>query len=150
MYYYYKIAIQFAVANAPAFDQIMPVLKQSKDHYNSRSLIAKNPKKIIDMTCSDDAKTLWVVLQSEAELPYPGKALRLFSGYLVDPNIEGNLSAYISGRQLFKMSASSYETESEGKQKDDTTDSLRIRAISLLLNATSSQLNQVLDIFRGC
>lgn len=41
-----------------------------------------------------------IVLESEAELPKPSKALRLLSSYLVT---ETDLSRYLSGRQLFKM-----------------------------------------------
>lgn len=106
---YYKISIQFAIADAPDFEQVMPVIDRAIAHYNSRSLIAKNPKQIVEKRLLDP-HTLQILLQSEAGLPHPSKALRLFSGYLVDPNTEGHLNRYISGKQLFKMQAEEFLT----------------------------------------
>ena len=102
--YSYRISIQFAAADAPDFEKIMPIIDSAVEYYNTKSLIAKNPKRIVEKKLLD-SRTLQVLLQSEAELPYPGKALRLFSGYLVDPSTEGHLNQYISGKQLFKMQA---------------------------------------------
>lgn len=40
------------------------------------------------------------MLESEAELPMPSKALRVLSSYLVE---ETDLDQHLSGKQLFKM-----------------------------------------------
>lgn len=102
--YQYRLAIQFAMPSAPCFDKkIMDEVKLSIEHYNARSLIARNPKRIIDPKVSDSGRTLELTIESEAVLTYPGRALRLFSEFLAtDP---GALNQYIYNhqRRLFKM-----------------------------------------------
>lgn len=102
--YQYRILVQFATVDAPDFEEVETVVEKAVENYNQKSLIAKNPKQIVGKQILNP-RTLEIVLESRAELPYPSKALRLFSAYMVDPHIDGNLTRYISGKQLFKMVA---------------------------------------------
>ncbi|MCQ4022490.1 hypothetical protein [Ruminococcus sp. zg-924] len=145
----YKINIQFADPNSPDFDDstIMPVLEKAITNYNTKSLIAKNPKKITGKTIVDP-RTLQLVLQSESELPFPSKALRLFSAYLVDPDTEGALNQYIYGKQLFKMAAEEI-TEAEhpnNKETGNDVNALRIKVISLIVKASEAKLIKILEV----
>lgn len=99
----YKISAQFVSASAKFDDEAKDAVKAAIRNYNSKSLIAKNPKQIVDYTFSDDDMTLVMILESEATLPMPTKALRLLSSYLVE---ETTLDKYISGKQLLKMTTS--------------------------------------------
>ncbi len=142
----YKISIQFADPNAPDFDDhIMPVFDSAISNYNTKSLIAKNPKKITKMAVVDP-RTLQITLESDSELPFPGKALRLFSAYLVGP--EGAFRDYIYGRQLFKMSSVEITNDSESRSEvvaDERIDAMRVKAISLIISASENTLRGVLD-----
>lgn len=103
----YKISAQFVSAGAKFDDEAKDAVKAAISNYNSKSLIAKNPKQIVDYTFSDDDMTLVMILESEADLPMPTKALRLLSSYLVE---ETNLDKYVSGKQLLKMTTSTIAT----------------------------------------
>ncbi|MBU3228781.1 hypothetical protein [Clostridium algidicarnis] len=81
-------------------------VKEAISNYNTKSLIAKNPKQIVDYSFSADEMTLVIELESEADLPMPTKALRLLSSYLVE---ETCLDKSLSGKQLFKMIAARAE-----------------------------------------
>ena len=146
----YKINIQFADPNAPDFDDdIMPVFDDAISNYNTKSLIAKNPKKIIEKVVVDP-RTLQLMLESDSELPFPSKALRLFSAYLVDPKTEGALNDYIYGKQLFKMSSEEISEESETKPvavASEGINAMRIKAVSLILTASEDTLRKVIDLF---
>ena len=146
----YKINIQFADPNAPDFDDdIMPVFDDAISNYNTKSLIAKNPKKIIEKVVVDP-RTLQLTLESDSELPFPSKALRLFSAYLVDPKTEGALNDYIYGKQLFKMSSEEISEESETKPvavASEGINAMRIKAVSLILTASEDTLRKVIDLF---
>lgn len=99
----YHIMVQFAAPKGtPSFQEIEELLDQAIAHYNSVSLITHNPKKITGKTIVD-SKTLQLDLESEGRLEMPSKALRTFSAFLVSPKTEGNLSACIYGKQIFKM-----------------------------------------------
>lgn len=144
----YRIFVQFAAAaNAPGFDEIMPLIRKSVDHYNSRSRIAKNPKQIVDVELPDP-KTLLLTLQSEAELEHPSKALKLFSQYLVTPSTEGHLGEFVSGKQIFKMYAEPLSGHMPAQSSPEGIDSLRIQAIALALTATADQLNEAIKILK--
>lgn len=148
--FYYRICIQFADPAAPNFDDdIMPVFDRALDYYNTKSLIAKNPKKIVDKAVID-SRTLQLMLQSEIELPYPSKALRLFSRYLVDPETEGALNQYIYGKQLFKMQAEKISEPNEenksGNVSAEGIDALRVRAIKLILKASEPNLRKAIAL----
>lgn len=99
--YSYKMNAQF-VNGTSLFDDIKGVVKKAIEHYNSRSLIAKNPKQIVDYSFSNDGFTLFLELESEAELPMPTKALRILSTYLSECLDKSYLSP--NGKQLLKMS----------------------------------------------
>lgn len=146
----YKINIQFADPNAPDFDDgISPVFDDAISNYNTKSLIAKNPKKITEKVVVDP-RTLQLTLESDSELPFPSKALRLFSAYLVDPETEGALNDYIYGKQLFKMSSEEIIEESETKpvvSASEEINAMRIKAISLLLSASEDTLRKVIRLF---
>ncbi len=145
----YKISIQFADPSAPDFDDsIMPVFESAIKNYNTKSLIAKNPKKITEKSIVDP-RTLQLTLESDSELPFPGKALRLFSAYLVDPDTEGALNDYIYGKQLFKMSSEEIIGGSETRPvavASEEINAMRIKAISLMLSAPEDTLKKVIDL----
>lgn len=103
----YKISAQFVSTGAKFDDEAKDAVKAAISNYNSKSLIAKNPKQIVDYSFSNDGMTLVIILESEANLPMPTKALRLLSSYLVE---ETCLDKYVSGKQLLKMTTSTIAT----------------------------------------
>lgn len=80
----YSICVQFLNNETKFTGNIKNAISDAIANYNSRSLIAKNPKQIVGHSYSEDEMTLNLVLDSEAELPMPSKVLRLFSSYLVE------------------------------------------------------------------
>ena len=137
----YKISIQFADPSAPDFDDsIMPVFESAIRNYNTKSLIAKNPKKITEKSIVDP-RTLQLTLESDSELPFPSKALRLFSAYLVEP-----FSQYIYGKQLFKMQSIEISNgdAQDIKNLNWALDSLKLQAISMIITASEESLNNVI------
>ena len=137
----YKISIQFADPSAPDFDDsIMPVFESAIRNYNTKSLIAKNPKKITEKSIVAP-RTLQLTLESDSELPIPSKALRLFSAYLVEP-----FSQYIYGKQLFKMQSIEISNgdAQDIKNLNWTLDSLKLQAISMIITASEESLNNVI------
>lgn len=140
----YKINIQFADPNAPDFeDKIMPVFDNAINNYNTKSLIAKNPKKITKKVIVDP-RTLQLTLESDSELPFPSKALRLFSAYLVD-----DFNDFIYGKQLFKMSSEEIIVGSETRPvavASEEINAMRIKAISLMLSAPEDTVKKVIDL----
>lgn len=145
----YKISIQFADPHAPDFDDsIMPVFDNAIINYNTKSLIAKNPKRITEKVVVDP-RTMQLTLESDSELPFPSKALRLFSAYLVNPDTEGALNEYIYGKQLFKMSSKEIEETEKpivNEANNDDINALRVKAISLLIEASDNTVMKVLGI----
>lgn len=101
----YKILSQFVKSDARFTAEVKEAVKAGVANYNSRSLMAKNPKKITDYSFTDDEMTLEIILESDEELPMPSKALRLLSTYLVSETCIGE-GDYLSGKQLFKMTYS--------------------------------------------
>ena len=93
---------QFVNGTSLFDDSIREEVKKAIENYNSKSLIAKNPKQIVDYSYSNDGVTLIIELESEAELPMPTKALRILSTYLSECLDKSYLSP--NGKQLFKMS----------------------------------------------
>lgn len=102
MYTYY-IKVQFAKADAPSFFDVQDQIEDGISFFNARSLIARNPKQIIRHSVSTDGSTLAIVLESSVELPVPAKSLRVLTTYLISKDTPNDLSAYITGKQLFKM-----------------------------------------------
>ena len=147
---YYKINMQFADPNAPDFDDAtMTVIDRAVSYYNERSLMARNPKQITK-TAVADKRTLEIILESDSELPYPGKALRIFSLFLIDPEIDGAFSQFVYGKNLLKMT--SEEIVEEAETKPATVDSeeinaMKIKAIFLILTSSKEKLTRVIDIF---
>ncbi len=147
---HYTISMQFADPNAPDFnDEIMPVIDDAIRNYNIKSRIAKNPKKITKKKVVDP-RTLQLTLESDIELPFPGKGLHLLSAYLVNPKTNGSLKDYIYGKQLFKMSSEEITVDSRPKQELNVSEGLntmRIKAISHILLASEDTLRKVINIF---
>ncbi|MBU3209061.1 hypothetical protein KPL28_05340 [Clostridium algidicarnis] len=102
----YTISAQFVNTGAKFDEKAKEAVKEAISNYNTKSLIAKNPKRIVDYSFSADEMTLVIELESEADLPMPTKALRLLSSYLVE---ETCLDKSLSGKQLFKMIAARAE-----------------------------------------
>ena len=100
--YSYKMNAQFVNGTSLFDENVKKEVKNAIENYNSKSLIAKNPKQIVDYSYSNDGVTLLIELESEAELPMPTKALRILSTYLSERLDKSYLSP--NGRQLFKMS----------------------------------------------
>lgn len=145
---YYSIKVQFADPNGPEFPQINEVIQKAIKFYNQRSLIASNPKSIISHHILDPY-TLELVLESESELPYPGKALQTFSRYLVDPDTEGSLNQYIYSKQLFKMSCEEISEQTTVKSDEISNKDLaamRVRAISLIIGASEEKLGKTIKM----
>ncbi len=99
--YKYSIAIQFLKPQVVFDDEGVKVVEMGVKNYNTRSLIARNPKAITRYFIAEDKLTLFVELESEANLPMPTKALRIFSEYLA----KNGFQKLISGKQLFKMTS---------------------------------------------
>ena len=109
----YKMNAQFVNGTSLFDDSIREEVKKAIENYNSKSLIAKNPKQIVDYSYSNDGVTMIIELESEAELPMPTKALRILSTYLSECLDKSYLSP--NGKQLFKMSVvSDADVDSNG------------------------------------
>lgn len=115
----YKILSQFVKADAKFDESAKEAVKAGIANYNSRSLIAKNPKKITDYNFTDDKMTMEIILESDEELPMPSKALRLLSTYLVNETCIGE-GDYLAGKQLFKMTSSEIESDTIVAMTDKT------------------------------
>lgn len=111
----YLINVQFVSRNGKFGEVEKEALKEAISNYNTKSLIAKNPKQITEYRFSEDEMTLTLTLESEADLPMPTKALRLLSSYLVE---ETCLDKHLSGKQLFKMTTSNAATVSDENSSD--------------------------------
>ena len=140
--YKYRLLLQFANPNAPPFDtpQIMQLLDSAIAYYNTKSLTARNPKHI-ELVKILNSKTLCLILESHCELPYAGKALKLFSSYLV----ENGLSSYVSGKKLFKIRAEKPEDEKEVLLSEAE---LKLKAINLITISSEKTLYEVLKILQ--
>ena len=146
----YKILLQFVNTNVFFDANAQEALKEGIKNYNSRSLIAKNPKKITDYRFTDDELTLEIILESEEVLPMPSKALRLLSTYLVKETCigEGN---YLAGKQLFKMTSSKVESDTivnsneETKAESDINKMARLAKYMELLQKAGASMRPELD-----
>lgn len=144
----YLISVQF-VNTSGRFEKVeQEAVKEAISNYNTKSLIAKNPKQITDYRFSDDEMTLMLVLESEADLPMPTKALRLLSSYLVE---ETCLDKYLSGKQLFKMIAER-ATDSDKSSADGVPSETRMNIEEFKTLSTDEMLIEIykLLIERGC
>ena len=100
--YSYSIAIQFAKpSDTPTFPSIENLIQEAIGYYNRKSYCAANPKEIIGYTINnDDTLTLFLKSKNKLTEAFAGKALRLFTIYLLNHG----LSQYIYCQRLFKMS----------------------------------------------
>ncbi len=104
----YLISVQFVKANAKFDEEAKTAIKEAVRNYNTKSLIARNPKQIVGYNFSEDEMTLEIELESEDDLPMPTKALKLLSSYLAE---QTTLRKYLSGKQLFKMTTRTISRE---------------------------------------
>ena len=118
--FYYSIIIQFAKADAPKFTEITEIINDAIEVYNAKSLMAANPKQIVEKNIRDNM-TLEVILESTQELQesMASKALCVFSSYLIDEDVKNNLSSYITGKRLFKMISSKLEGYLGNQREED-------------------------------
>jgi hypothetical protein len=109
---HYKIIAQHVKPGVLFEDEYQNLISSTVvPYFNARSLLAKNPKQIINFEFSEDKTTLTIELESQEVLPMPSKALRLFSTYLVSETFVGD-GNYLAGKQLFKMASEEYEEDS--------------------------------------
>lgn len=108
MKHFYEVLAQFAKAGAPSFQTkgFISLLDEAKTHFNTRSLVAANPKNITDIEIVDSL-TIRISLWSQNELAPQqiSRSLRVFSMYLIDEKHPLNFGNYVSGKRLFKMQA---------------------------------------------
>lgn len=142
--YVYNINIQFAHPQAPCFSELQDVVAEAICYYNSISLTATNPKRILDSFISD-SRTLALRLESCQELVSAGKALRIFSQYLA----KGALKEYVYSKQLFRMRAVEDKQQTAVSTGTEGLNSLRLEAIALLVSASEDTIQKVLKILKG-
>lgn len=113
---FYEVIAQFAKANAPTFrtSGFEPYLMEAKDYFNMKSRVATNPKEITELTVIDD-QTLRIIFRSQEilNISQVSRSLRVFSMYLVDESHPLNFGDLVSGKRLFRMSASEFGDISE-------------------------------------
>ncbi len=97
---YYRIYAQFVNQKVKYDIEAKEAIDRGIEFFNSKSLMAKNSKKITDYQFSKDDSTMVISLYSDQELPNPSKALRILSTFLVTNTC---LRDYSYGKQLFKM-----------------------------------------------
>lgn len=150
--YKYRIDMQFAHPNAPQFTELKNIMEEAIKYFNTKSLIARNPKQIEQSEISPDGETFSIVLKSKAELPVPAKSLRLLTVYLIDETRTNNLSYLIYGKQLFKMHALLINSNAENKIDNLSTIDRSIRKIDNIsflewnINARSGYGNYVVPV----
>lgn len=146
----YKILAQFVRNDARFDEKVREAVEEGIANYNSRSLIAKNPKKITDYKFSDDELTLEMILESNEALPMPSKALRLLSTYLVSETCIGE-GDYLAGKQLFKMTSSEYNEDGAKtlvntmSESDDLDRMSRLAKYMVLLQKAGAGMKPELD-----
>lgn len=123
----YKILSQFVKPDVKFDADAKEAVENAISYYNTKSLIAKNPKQISDYSFSEDRETLEIILESEEKLPMPSKALRMLSTYLVQKTCIGE-NGYLAGKQLFKMTAT--EIAGENAPKEDELNKEQLVALN--------------------
>lgn len=113
---FYEAIAQFAKANAPSFNTpgYESYLYEAKDYFNMKSRVATNPKEITELTVIDD-RTIRIIFRSQEVLNISqiSRSLRVFSMYLIDETHPLNFSGLVSGKRLFRMTASEFANDSE-------------------------------------
>lgn len=116
----YKAIAQFAKANAPSFyaKGYEEYLKEAADYFNTRSRVATNPKEITKLKVEDE-RTISIVFKSRDRLNISqvSRSLRVFSMYLIDERHELNFSDLVSGKRLFRMTATEIAVEDNYKER---------------------------------
>nr|DAW02810.1 MAG TPA: hypothetical protein [Caudoviricetes sp.] len=141
---FYEVIAQFAKADAPSFKTpgYEGYLSEARDYFNMRSRVATNPKEITELHVIDE-KTVRIILRSQDQLKISqvSRSLRVFSMYLIDESHPLNFSELVSGKRLFKMSASEFGSGDdsdlvidEGENSEDDLQVLKTM-ISLLDDA---------------
>lgn len=143
--FYYSIIIQFAKTDAPKFTEITELINDAIEVYNAKSLMAANPKQIVEKNIRDNM-TLEVILESTQELQesMASKALRVFSSYLIDEGVKNNLSSYITGKRLFKMISSKLEGYLDNQREEDINPIRRD-----IFTEGATHLNEQLENFKS-
>lgn len=113
---FYELIVQFAKADAPSFKTpgYEEYLSEARDYFNMKSRVATNPKEITELHVIDD-KTVRAILRSKDQLKISqvSRSLRVFSMYLIDESHPLNFSELVSGKRLFKMSASEFGSDAD-------------------------------------
>lgn len=113
---FYEAIAQFAKANAPSFNTpgYESYLYEAKDYFNMKSRVATNPKEITELTVIDD-RTIRIIFRSQEVLNISqiSRSLRVFSMYLIDETHPLNFSGLVSGKRLFRMTASEFANDTE-------------------------------------
>lgn len=139
---FYEVIAQFAKADAPSFRTpgYEEYLSEARDYFNMKSRVATNPKEITELHIIDE-KTVRIILRSQDQLKISqvSRSLRVFSMYLIDESHSLNFSGLISGKRLFKMSASEFGSSEvldlaldEGENRED--DLVVLKTMILLLD----------------
>lgn len=160
MPYYYQVIAQFARANPPSFytEGYEKFLLEAKEHFNTKSRLAANPKEIIELSIID-SETIRIIFSSldELQISQISRSLRVFSMYLIDEQHPINFSNLITSKRLFRMSASSYDNVDLEKANVDETemsdDQLLITIAKLIYSPTNSSarqtINQIKNLLNG-
>lgn len=138
---FYEAIAQFAKADAPSFftPGYEAYLNEAKDFFNMRSRVATNPKEITELQIVDD-RTIRIIFRSHDKLNISqiSRSLRVFSMYLIDETHPLNFSDLVSGKRLFRMTASEFASDTDtdiGLEENEATgdDLAVIKAMIMLL-----------------
>lgn len=119
MLWQYEAIAQFAKADPPSFytKGYEAYLQEAVKYFNIRSRVATNPKEITELKVEDD-RTIRIVLKSQDRLNVTqvSRSLRVFSMYLINETHELNFSDLVSGKRLFRMTATEIAGENDPKE----------------------------------
>lgn len=131
MLWQYEAIAQFAKADPPSFYSkgYEAYLQEAVKYFNIRSRVATNPKEITELTVEDD-RTIRIVFNSQDRLNVSqvSRSLRVFSMYLIDETHELNFSDLVTGKRLFRMTAS--EIAGENAPKEDELNKEQLVALN--------------------
>lgn len=141
--HYYEIDIQFVKANTPSmFDsKIKFAMETAVEDYNIKSMLATNPKKILENWPSDQL-TYKLFLRSRKELDNPTKALKIFSSFLKSEY----LGQYEVGNRLFKMSAQEIFDYND-PEKASTPSDTPLQTVHTISKSEKEILSDIISVF---
>ena len=156
---FYEIIAQFAKANAPSFKTpgYEAYLSEAQDYFNMKSRVATNPKEITELHVIDE-KTIRIILRSQDQLQVSqvSRSLRVFSMYLIDESHPLNFGELVSGKRLFRMSASEFGINTNTDlaiNEDENNDDLKLLKSMILLlddakvnNRAQEAKNEILGV----